>query len=114
MTEPYSVSVSSGLPIFIFETFSMNFSRNVSYIFSLTNILEPHKQTCPELVNAAFTAPDTAVSMSASAHMIVAFFPPNSNEIFLNSGDAVAATIFPVAVPPVNEIALISGCSRIG
>ena len=43
----------------------------------------------------------------------MAFLPPNSKDSFLNIGAAVCATIFPVDVPPVNEIALICGCSRI-
>ncbi len=44
---------------------------------------------------------------------MAAFFPPNSRLNFLNIGAAVAATILPVAVPPVKEIALIFGCSTI-
>ena len=41
------------------------------------------------------------------------FFPPSSRESFLNIGAAVLAMIFPVSVPPVNEIALMYGCSTI-
>jgi hypothetical protein len=43
--------------------------------------------------------------------MILGFFPPSSSESFLNIGAAVAAIAAPVFVPPVKEIALISGCS---
>ena len=53
------------------------------------------------------------MSKSASSITIEAFLPPSSKLNFLNIGAAVAATSFPVAVPPVNEIALISGCSTI-
>src|SRR5688572_4352937 len=45
--------------------------------------------------------------------MILGFFPPSSSDNFLNMGAAVAAIFFPVTVPPVNEIATISGCSMI-
>ena len=43
--------------------------------------------------------------------MIFGFFPPSSNDNFLNIGAATLAICAPVEVPPVNEIALISGCS---
>src|SRR5690606_24585545 len=39
------------------------------------------------------------------------FFPPNSNESFLNIGAAVRAMFSPVFVPPVKEIALMFLCS---
>jgi hypothetical protein len=44
---------------------------------------------------------------------MVGFFPPNSNNSFLNLGAATLAIVEPVTVPPVNEIALISGCEDI-
>jgi hypothetical protein len=46
-----------------------------------------------------------ALSKSQSAKMMFGFFPPSSSEIFLNMGAAVAAILFPVTVPPVNEMA---------
>ena len=45
--------------------------------------------------------------------MILGFLPPSSNDNFLNIGAATLAMCAPVSVPPVNEIALISGCSTI-
>src|SRR5690606_26533119 len=39
------------------------------------------------------------------------FFPPNSNDSFLNIGAAVRAMFSPVLVPPVKEIAFIFLCS---
>src|SRR5690554_5531152 len=41
--------------------------------------------------------------------MTFGFFPPSSNDNFLNIGAAVRAICSPVFVPPVNEIALIFG-----
>ena len=38
---------------------------------------------------------------------MVGFLPPNSKLIFLNMGAAMRAMCWPVAVPPVKEIALI-------
>src|SRR5690554_880132 len=40
--------------------------------------------------------------------MMFGFFPPNSKESFLNIGAAILAIVFPVVVPPVNEIALVN------
>src|SRR5437763_5637986 len=54
-----------------------------------------------------------AASRSASAKMMLGFFPPSSNETFLYNGAAAYATFFPVTVPPVNEIVLIFGCAVI-
>ena len=45
--------------------------------------------------------------------MILGFLPPSSRESFLNIGAAVAAILFPVSVPPVNDINGISLCSII-
>ena len=53
------------------------------------------------------------VSKSQSAKMILGFFPPNSNDSFLNCGAAVRLMVSPVFVPPVNDIALISRCEVI-
>src|SRR5438045_9251504 len=54
-----------------------------------------------------------AASWSASAKMMLGFFPPSSRETFLNIGAQVSATLRPVRVPPVNEIVLIFGCAVI-
>src|SRR5690554_854135 len=40
--------------------------------------------------------------------MMFGFFPPNSNDSFLNIGAAIRAMCSPVLVPPVKEMALIS------
>ena len=53
----------------------------------------------------------TALSISASLKMIFGFLPPNSKLTFLNMGPATLEICFPVTVPPVNDIALIFGCS---
>ena len=45
--------------------------------------------------------------------MILGFLPPNSKDNFLNIGAAFRAMASPVFVPPVNDIALIFGCSTI-
>src|SRR6266480_2563322 len=54
-----------------------------------------------------------AASRSASAKMMLGFFPPSSSETFLNNGAHASATLRPVTVPPVNEIVLIFGCAVI-
>src|SRR5690625_829094 len=41
------------------------------------------------------------------------FFPPNSKDNFLNIGAAILEICAPVWVPPVKEMAFISGCSTI-
>src|SRR5205809_6353767 len=46
------------------------------------------------------------LSQSASAKMIFGFFPPNSNESFLNFGAAIEAMRSPALVLPVNDMAL--------
>ena len=56
---------------------------------------------------------DMACSKSQSAKTIVGFFPPSSSDNLLKRGAAVVAIFFPVTVPPVNEMALTSGCSTI-
>ena len=45
--------------------------------------------------------------------MMFGFLPPSSKDNFLNMGAATRAICAPVVVPPVNEIALILGCSTI-
>src|SRR5690348_7024289 len=50
---------------------------------------------------------------SASANTIAGFLPPISNETFLNDLAADSAMAAPVRVDPVNETALIPGCSTI-
>ena len=62
-------------------------------------------------MNELFTVVLIALSISASAKMMFGFFPPNSKLTFLNIGPATLAMCLPVTVPPVNEIALIFGCS---
>src|SRR6185437_11318730 len=53
----------------------------------------------------------SASDRSASANTMAGFLPPISSETFLNRGAAELAMWAPVAVLPVKEIALISGCS---
>ncbi len=52
-----------------------------------------------------------AASRSASAKMMLGFFPPSSSETFLKSGAHVSATRLPVTVPPVNEMVPTFGCA---
>src|SRR5207249_6986893 len=91
----------------------MKRSTKFLYAERSTNTREPHKQTCPWFANDERTLPAIAASRSASAKMMLGFFPPSSSETFLNNGAAASATFFPVTVPPVNEMVLILGCAVI-
>src|SRR5476649_1853533 len=73
---------------------------------------EPHRQIWHWLENAELTSVAQFAALACqSAKTRVGFLPPISSDSFLNFGAAVAAMAAPVRVEPVNEMALISGCS---
>ncbi|CAI8436266.1 MAG: Uncharacterised protein [Cryomorphaceae bacterium] len=74
---------------------------------------EPHKQICPWFAKDERTEVLSASSKSQSSKITFAFLPPSSKLSFLNIGAATLLIAFPVAVPPVNEITAVSGCSTI-
>src|SRR6056300_1064803 len=73
------------------------------------NIREPQRHIWPWFANEDRKVVDKACLKSQSAKMIFGFFPPNSNDNFLNIGAAIFAIVSPVFVLPVNEMALILG-----
>lgn len=60
-----------------------------------------------------YSAPDSAASMSASAHTIDGDFPPSSSVTRFIVCAALAAIALPVVVLPVNAILSTSGCATI-
>src|SRR6185312_1877324 len=75
---------------------------------------EPHRQISPWLEKPERTITSRLASpRSASANTIAGFLPPISSETFLNVLAASAAITAPVRVEPVNDTALIFGCSTI-
>src|SRR5688572_11688447 len=80
---------------------------------SSINIRLPHKQISPWLLNDESNVSFIILSQLQSAKIMAGFFPPNSNDSFLNFGAASEAILSPARVLPVNEIALISGCFTI-
>src|SRR5689334_8113699 len=76
---------------------------------------EPHRQIWPWLENAERTIVFQFASLPCqSAKITVGFLPPISSESFLNFGAMLAAMADPVRVEPVNETALMAGCSISG
>src|SRR5204863_9762097 len=110
---PCSVFSSSGSPRHNCAVVSMKRSTNSLYADRSTNRRDPHKHTCPWFANDDRTLPVIAASRSASAKMMLGFFPPSSSDTFLNNDAHASATLRPVAVPPVNEMVLIFGCAVI-
>src|SRR5579884_4516559 len=73
---------------------------------------EPHRQIWPWLENAERNSTSQFAALAfQSAKTKVGFLPPISSDSFLNCGAVAAAIAAPVRVEPVNEIALMSGCS---
>src|SRR5579863_6538672 len=70
---------------------------------------EPHKQISPWLLNEESRVVFIIFSQLQSEKITTGFLPPNSSDSFLNIGAATLAICRPVTVPPVNEIAFISG-----
>ena len=60
-------------------------------------------QRCPAVPTAPNTAPGTTTFKSAVGVMIIALFPPNSNNDFPKRSATVAPTILPILVEPVAE-----------
>src|SRR4030095_4397989 len=110
---PCLVFSSNGSPIVNWFVLSTNSSLNFSYTLFSINILLPHKQICPWLLNDDCIVIFIIFSQLQSAKMIFGFFPPNSNDNFLNIGAATDAILAPAFVLPVKEIAFISGCLMI-
>ena len=72
---------------------------------------EPQRHISPWFENDELIVVFNILSKSQSAKMMLGFFPPNSNESFLNIGAATRAISAPVFVPPVKEIMGIFGCA---
>ena len=61
-------------------------------------------QRCPAVPTAPNTAPGTTTFKSADGVIIIALFPPNSNNDFPKRCATVAPTILHILVEPVAEI----------
>ena len=72
---------------------------------------ERAQQSCPALPNTATGAAAAAFSMSASAKITFADFPPSSSVTRLIVPAAPCAIPRPTSVDPVNAIFATSGCS---
>ena len=59
---------------------------------------------CPAVPTAPKTAPGTTTFRSALGAMIIALFPPNSNNALPSLAPTKAPTLFPIRVEPVAEI----------
>ena len=60
-------------------------------------------QRCPAVPTAPNTAPGTTTFKSAVGVIIIALFPPNSNNYFPKRLATVAPTILPILEEPVAE-----------
>ena len=67
------------------------------------------ENTAPWLLKEESNVVFIIFSQLQSEKITTGFLPPNSSESFLNMGAATLAIFLPVAVPPVKEIALMSG-----
>ena len=74
---------------------------------------EPQRQICPWLRKLLRTVVRSMASKSQSSKISTGFLPPSSRLSFLNMGAAVRAISCPVRVPPVKEMAWMSGCAVI-
>ena len=77
-------------------------AANTSYTAACTYTRSMLMQSCPLLEVIPRTAPGTARRRLASGSTSRAFLPPSSIELSLSRSAAMAATLRPVAVDPVN------------